>query len=248
VRYADDSNIYVSSERAGHRVMATIVRFIERRLRLKVNAGKSAVARPETRHFVGFRLQRSLETAEIEVLPSKRSLDRMKAKIRELTPRNWGQSMSGCISRINAYSRGWIGFFGICSDTPAVVRALQGFDAHLRRRLRAIQLRQWKRKRIIARHLIRMKKSRPETVWRHVYEGRKSLWALSHSGPVDRTMNKYHFSQLGYLSLEALYRGQPRFVIAQEQLALDLDSCGWKRRRRSKGLSSPTPRVPTSRM
>ena len=100
----------------------------------------------------------------------------------------------------------------------------------------------------IARHLIRMKKSRPETVWRHVYGGRQSLWALSHSGPVDRTMNKYYFSQRGYLSLEALYRGQPRFVIAQEQLTLDLDSCGRKRRRRNKGSSSPTPRVPTSRM
>jgi RNA-directed DNA polymerase len=63
VRYADDSNIYVCSERAGHRVMATVVRFIERRLRLKVNAGKSAVARPEERHFVGFRLRRGRDLA-----------------------------------------------------------------------------------------------------------------------------------------------------------------------------------------
>jgi hypothetical protein len=247
VRYADDSNIYVASERAGHRVMATIVRFIERRLRLKVNADKSAVVRPEGRHLVGFRLQRSLETAEIEVLPSERSRDRMKAKIRELTPRTWGRSMTDCISRVNAYFRGWIGFFGICSDTPEVVRQLRGFDAHLRRRLRAIQLKQWKRKRFIAHHLIRMK-ARPETVWPRVYEGRKSLWALSHSGPVDRTMNKNYFSERGFLSLEALYRAQSRFGIAQEQLTLDLDSCGRQRRRRDKGLSSPTPRVPKSRM
>jgi group II intron reverse transcriptase/maturase len=247
VRYADDSNIYVASERAGHRVMATIVRFIERRLRLKVNADKSAVARPEGRHLVGFRLQRSLETAEIEVLPSERSRDRMKAKIRELTPRTWGRSMTDCISRVNAYFRGWIGFFGICSDTPEVVRQLRGFDAHLRRRLRAIQLKQWKRKRFIAHHLIRMK-ARPETVWPCVYEGRKSLWALSHSGPVDRTMNKNYFTERGFLSLEALYRAQSRFGIAQEQLTLDLDSCGRQRRRRDKGLSSPTPRVPKSRM
>jgi hypothetical protein len=90
VRYADDSNIYVCSERAGHRVMATVVRFIERRLRLKVNAGKSAVARPEERHFVGFRLRRNWETAEVEVLPSKRSVDRLADKIRRLTPRKWG--------------------------------------------------------------------------------------------------------------------------------------------------------------
>ena len=85
-------------------------------------------------------------------------------------------------------------------------------------------------------------------MWRVVYEGRKSLWALSHCGPVDYTLSKFYFAQRGLLSLEVLYRGQPRFVVAQEQLTLDLDSCGRKRRRRNKGLSSPTPRAPTSRM
>jgi group II intron reverse transcriptase/maturase len=247
VRYADDSNVYVGSERAGHRVMATVVRFIERRLRLKVNASKSAVARPEDRHFVGFRLRRNGEAAEIEVLPSKRSLDRMAIKIRKLTPRTWGRSVADCISRVNAYFRGWIGFFGICSDTTEVVRALRSLDAHLRRRLRALLLRQWKRKRFIARHLIRLG-ARPSTAWRVVYGGRKSLWALSHEAVVGFMMDKNYFARRGFLSLEALYRGQPRFVIAQEQLTLDLESCGRKRRRRSKGLSSPTPCVPKSRM
>jgi group II intron reverse transcriptase/maturase len=247
VRYADDSNIYVCSERAGHRVMATVVRFIERRLRLKVNAGKSAVARPEERHFVGFRLRRTRETAEVEVLPSKRSIDRLAEKIRGLTPRNWGQSFDSCISRTNGYLRGWIGFFGICSATTEVVRTLRTMDAHLRRRLRALLLRQWKRKRFIVRHLVRMG-ARPDTAWRVVYEGHKSLWALSHCGPVDYTLSKFYFEQRGLLSLEILYRGQPRFVVAQEQLTLDLDSRGRKRRRRNKGSSSPTPRAPKSRM
>ena len=247
VRYADDSNIYVCSERAGHRVMATVVRFIERRLRLKVNAGKSAVARPEERHFVGFCLRRNWETAAVEVLPSKRSIDRLADKIRRLTPRKWGQSFASCISRANGYLRGWIGFFGICSATTEVVRTLRTMDAHLRRRLRALLLRQWKRKRFIVRRLVRMG-ARPDTVWRVVYEGHKSLWALSHCGPVDYTLSKFYFAQRGLLSLEILYRGQPRFVVAQEQLTLDLDSCGRKRRRRNKGLSSPTPRAPKSRM
>lgn len=247
VRYADDSNIYVCSERAGHRVMATVVRFIERRLRLKVNAGKSAVARPEERHFVGFRLRRTWETAEVEVLPSKRSIDRLAEKIRRLTPRNWGQSFDSCISRTNGYLRGWIGFFGICSATTEVVRTLRTTDAHLRRRLRALLLRQWKRKRFIVRHLVRMG-ARPDTAWRVVYEGHKSLWALSHEALVGFTLSKLYFAQRGLLSLEILYRGQPRFVVAQEQLTLDLDSRGRKRRLRSKGLSSPTPRVPKSRM
>jgi group II intron reverse transcriptase/maturase len=247
VRYADDANIYVRSERAGRRVMATVVQFIERRLRLKVNAGKSAVAQPEKRHFVGFRLRRNRETSQVEVLPSKRSTDRLADKIRRLTPRTWGQSFDSCISRANGYLRGWIGFFGICSDTPEVVRTLHSTDAHLRRRLRATLLRQWKRKRYIARHLIRMG-ARPGTAWRVVYEGHKSLWALSHEALVGFTVSKLYLAQRGLLSLEVLYRGQPRFVVAQEQLTLDLDSCGRKRRRRSKGLSSPTLRAPKSRM
>jgi group II intron reverse transcriptase/maturase len=247
VRYADDSNIYVRSERAGRRVMATVVQFIERRLRLKVNADKSAVARPEGRHFVGFRLRSNADTAEIEVLPSARSLDRMAIKVRKLTPRTWGRSVSNCISRANAYFRGWIGFFGICSNTPELIRALRAHDAHLRRRLRALQLRQWRRKRFIARQLIRLG-SRPTTAWNVLYGGRKSLWALSHCGTVDFALNKLYFAQRGLTSIEILYRGQPRFVIAQKQLTLDLDSCGRKRRRRSKGLSSPMPRAPKSRM
>src|SRR5207248_8006732 len=111
VRYADDCNIYVRSERAGKRVMASVVGFIERRLRLKVNATKSAVARPEERHFVGFRLRREPLTGEVEVLLSKRSKMRIDERLRGLTPRIWGQSLRACIRRLNAYLLGWIGFF-----------------------------------------------------------------------------------------------------------------------------------------
>ena len=111
VRYADDCNIYVGSERAGHRVMASVQSFIERRLRLKVNAAKSAVARPETRHFLGFRLRYEPLDGSVEVLLSVRSEERIKCRIRELTPRNWGNSLRACILRLNRYLTGWIGFF-----------------------------------------------------------------------------------------------------------------------------------------
>jgi len=97
VRYADDSNIYVRSERSGKRVMASVVRFLERRLRLKVNTAKSAVARPEERHFVGFRLWREPLDGETEVLLSRRTKERIDEKVRELTPRTWGQSLRGCL-------------------------------------------------------------------------------------------------------------------------------------------------------
>src|SRR5206468_347844 len=90
VRYADDANIYVRSERAGHRVMASVVRFIETQLRLTVNQAKSAVARPEERHFVGFSFRRNPEDGTIDVVLPKRSKERIDARIRELTPRAWG--------------------------------------------------------------------------------------------------------------------------------------------------------------
>jgi len=139
VRYADDCNIYVRGERSGRRVMASVVRFIESRLRLKVNAAKSAVAMPEERHFLGFRLRRQPEEGDAEVLLSKRSRERINEKIRELTPRNLGRSVKDCIRGINAYLLGWIGFFRIC--TAAEEQTLHTLDAHIRRRLRALLLR-----------------------------------------------------------------------------------------------------------
>jgi group II intron reverse transcriptase/maturase len=220
VRYADDANIYVRSERAGQRVMASVVRFIERRLRLKVNQAKSAVAKPDERHFVGFSLRRNPEDGQVEVVLSKRSKTRIDARIRELTPRAWGQSLKGCIAMLNAYLRGWLNFFGT-SCTEAVVRTLQFLDAHIRRRLRALLLRQWKRRRFIVRRLIRMG-ARPNTAWRVIYEGRKALWALSHCGPVDYALDKRYFVDQGLFSLEHRYRERHR-VIAPAQLTFALE-------------------------
>ena len=219
VRYADDSNIYVRSERAGQRVMASVVRFIEGRLRLKVNQTKSAVAKPEERHFVGFRLRRNPEDGSVEVLLSKRSEERIGTKIRELTPRSLGRAVTACITGLNRYLRGWVNFFGK-SCTEGVAKTLHGLDAHIRRRLRALLLRQWKRRRFIARRLIRMG-ARPKTVWRRVYEGRKSLWALSHCGPVDHVLSKAYFAQRGLLCLEQSYRAMHAFI-APTQLELAL--------------------------
>jgi RNA-directed DNA polymerase len=219
VRYADDVNIYVRSERSGERVMASVVRFIESRLRLKVNAAKSAVARPEERHFVGFSLRREPEDGSVEVGLSKRSETRVDEKVRELVPRNWGRSLRDCILQLNAYLLGWIGFFWIC--TEAAARMLSNLDAHIRRRLRALLLKQWKRKRTIARRLIRLG-VKPKTAWK-VYEGHRSWWALSHSSPVDRGLRNAYFAERGLVSLAAKWRElQGRAIIAPAQLALPL--------------------------
>lgn len=219
VRYADDCNIYVRSERAGQRVMTSVVRFIERRLRLKVNAAKSAVARPSERHFLGFRLEVEPVTEVVEVLLSKRSKERIDARIREITPRRWGQSLVACIAQLNAYLDGWFGFFVIC--TAGVLSTLHRLDAHIRRRLRAIQLAQWKSKRTRARRLIQLG-VKPKTAWRSVYDGRRSLWSLSHQPSVDRGLRNAYFAERGLVSLEQRWRDAHEHVVAPVQLALPL--------------------------
>ena len=213
VRYADDCNIYVRSERAGQRVMASVSGFIERRLRLKVNANKSAVAQPQDRHFLGFSLRREPMDGAVEVGLSKRSKERIDDKIRELTRRNWGGTLKACIAKINAYTSGWMGFFGIC--TEQVEKTLQMLDAHIRRRLRAIELKQCKRKRTIARKLIKLG-IRAQTAWRNVYEGRKSIWALSHTWAVDRALRNSLWDARGLKTLTERYRSHPRRMVAQE--------------------------------
>jgi len=218
-RYADDSNIYVRSERAGQRVMESVTDFIERRMRLQVNAAKSAVARPEERHFLGFRLRREPLDGTVDVLLSGRSKERIDNRIRELTPRNWGHSLKACILGLNAYLLGWVSFFGIC--TPAAEREFQSLDAHVRRRLRAMLLRQWKRKRFIVRKLIKLG-VKPKTAWRNVYDGHKSLWALSHTPAVNRGLRNAYFAERGLVSIEEKWKADARYVDVPIQLTLVL--------------------------
>ena len=211
VRYADDCNIYVKSERAGQRVMVSIRSFIERRLRLKVNESKSAVARPEERHFVGFRIRVEPRNGTVEVLLSKRSKERIYTRIRELTPRNWGGSLKACITQVNVYLEGWLGFFGICTAPENSTLAI--LDAHIRRRLRALVLKHWKRRRTIVRRLIALGIG-PKTAWRTVYGGRKSLWRLSHTPAVDRALRNAYFAERGLKSLAKLWWVQTQNVVA----------------------------------
>jgi RNA-directed DNA polymerase len=224
VRYADDANIYVRSERAGKRVMESITRFIERRLRLKVNREKSAVARPGERHFLGFRLWLR-PGGTVEVRLSKRSRDRIYGTIRTKTPRNWGSSLESCIKTLNRYLLGWIGFFRIL--TYMEVKQLHFIDAHIRRRLRAIVLRHWKRKRFMVRRLVKRGVALA-TAKRSVYGRRRSWWALSHSVAADRGLrNVVFFKEYGLVSLAERWKAfnpyKPRNVVTVPvQLVLEL--------------------------
>jgi len=150
VRYADDFSVFVKSARASRRVMASLQRFITGRLRLVVNAEKSAVTGPYNLTFLGFRLGRNAK-GEVSVTISARTKARMDTRIREHTPRTWGQSIAACLAGLNSYLRGWIGYFRLCTEEG--MRPLARFDAHIRRRIRAIIIRQKKRARHLYRHL-----------------------------------------------------------------------------------------------
>jgi RNA-directed DNA polymerase len=138
VRYADDCNIYVASERAGNRVMQSVTSFIQRRLKLKVNEAKSAVARPQERKFLGFSFTRG---AEVKRRIAPQALLRCKQRVRELTRRTNGISVEQMTKELTSYLRGWKSYFGYC-QTPSV---LQGLDQWIRRRLRSVIWKQWKR-------------------------------------------------------------------------------------------------------
>ena len=138
VRYADDCNIYVRSQRAGERVMASIDRFLTGRLKLRVNKAKSAVARPGKRKFLGFSFTSGTQPRR-RIAPQ--SLARFRSRVRELTRRTRGRSLAQIVKELSVYLIGWRGYFGFC-ETPSVLRNL---DQWTRRRLRAIVWKQWKR-------------------------------------------------------------------------------------------------------
>ena len=138
VRYADDCNIYVRSRQAGQRVMTNVTHFLARRLKLKVNEAKSAVARPVERKFLGFSFSNNKEPKR-RIAP--KVLLRCKQKIRTLTRRTRGISLEQMLKELTAYLRGWKSYFGYC-QTPSL---LQTLDQWIRHRLRSMIWKQWKR-------------------------------------------------------------------------------------------------------
>ncbi|WP_437494728.1 group II intron maturase-specific domain-containing protein [Sorangium sp. So ce1014] len=218
---------------------------------ISVRAAKSAVARPEERHVVGFNLRREPEDGSVEVGLSKRSKTRVDEKVRELVPRNWGRSLRDCILQLNAYLLGWIGFFWIC--TEAAARMLSNLDAPIRdapirRRLRALLLKQWKRKRTIAHRLIRLgvkpKPRRCGRSTRGIAPGGRSATARPWVGDcVTRTSP----SVGSFLWRPSGGNSKAEPSSPRRSLRCRWDSCGWKHRRRTTRATSNAG-VPKSRM
>ncbi|MDD4893614.1 MAG: reverse transcriptase domain-containing protein, partial [Candidatus Rickettsiella isopodorum] len=138
VRYADDCNIYVKSERSGERVMNSIRNFIVNKLKLKVNESKSAVARPQERKFLGFSFTGGKVPNRRKI--ADQSLEKFKNKIRKITNRNYSISLESRIKALKNYINGWKAYFGFC-ETQSVLRDL---DSWIRRRLRCVLWKQWK--------------------------------------------------------------------------------------------------------
>jgi len=179
------------------------------------------VARPGSRHFVGFSLQRSRD-GNVMVRLSTRSRERIRRRIVELTRRNWGQSLRACAERLNQYLEGWIQFFKICDHDEARV-GLKMLDSHVRRRIRALVLRQKKRKLHMLRWLIRQRKVKVRVAVRDLYSGHRSLWALSITEAAHKGMSQRFFAALGLVELRKRWRQlQPIPDIAPEQLELAL--------------------------
>jgi hypothetical protein len=139
VRYADDCNVYVHSQPAGERVMESLERFLAKRLRLKVNRTKSAVAKPEDRKFLGYTITRQGGQPRLKVAP--KAVQRLKAKLKPLFRQGRGMKLATTIVRLNRITRGWIAYFRLSWDTSGI----RAIDSWIRRHLRVIQWRQWKK-------------------------------------------------------------------------------------------------------
>lgn len=193
VRYADDCNIYVKSERAGKRVKRNITRFLSKKLKLKVNEEKSAVGQPSDRVFLGFSFTRWHRP---RICVSRKALAKFKARVKEITNRHRGRKLEEVIKELNRFLRGWGGYFGFC-ETRTVFK---GLNSWIRRRLRCLLWKRWKTPRNRFKELMS----------RGVYGiplraagSRKGPWRLSASFAVKAALPDKYFRDLGLVELQA---------------------------------------------
>jgi RNA-directed DNA polymerase len=192
VRYADDCNIYVGSERAGRRVMESITRFITAKLKLKVNEAKSAVGRPQQRKFLGFSFTGGRELKR-KIAPN--SIDRFKKRVREITLRSRGRSMGQVVEELARYLVGWRGYYGFC-ETPSELKRL---DSWIRRRLRCAFWRQWKTGRKRYAELVRRGVNRQLAA--SIAGSNQRRWHLSRSQAMSIALPNAYLASLGVPSL-----------------------------------------------
>jgi RNA-directed DNA polymerase len=197
VRYADDCNIYVKTQRAGERVMESVREYLEKKLKLKVNPKKSKVDRATRVKFLGFSFYK--HKGEMLIRVAGRSLERFRDKLRRLSKRTRSGKVEEIIQQINTYTVGWIGYYGQ-ANTPSVY---EGLDGWIRRRLRQMIWKRWKRGTTRYRELVKL----------GVPKGRaglgavgKSPWRMSASPVINEALSNAYFRNLGLKSIKIRYQ------------------------------------------
>jgi RNA-directed DNA polymerase len=197
VRYADDCNIYVKTERAGHRVMEATVRYLTQRLKLKVNKEKSAVDEPSNRKFLGFTFMKTKEGQKIAVHKSR--IKRLKDKIRKATKKMRGREVKESIRRqLMPITRGWANYFGK-ADVKGIFKELDGW---IRRKIRSIIWRQWKTGRTRYKRLVALGISR-DTARNTAYSNR-GPWRMARSQGMHKAVSNMHINKMGYIPMEKI--------------------------------------------
>jgi RNA-directed DNA polymerase len=191
-RYADDCNIYVGSRIAGERAMSSIRVFLEKVLRLRINTQKSAVARPWERKFLGYSFSWHSQP-RLRIRPE--SVQRLTSRVRELMRQGRGRSLTHTIKTLNPLLRGWIGYFRLAQNK----RLLEDLDGWVRRRLRCLLWRQWRRAHTRERKLVELGLDR-QRAWQSAMNGRGPWWNAGASH-MNHALPAAFFTRMGLLSL-----------------------------------------------
>ena len=184
VRYADDCNIYVKSRRAAERVMTNCTKFLEGKLKLKVNRKKSQVGSPLRLKFLGFSMYKTGKKAGIR--PHGKSVQKFKDKIRELTSRKQARSIEVILQRLKRYTVGWLGYYSI-ADMETVIKRLNEWIRH---RIRQIYWKQWKKIKTKHDNLVKLGVD-SENAWMWA-NSRKAYWRIAGSQVLHKSLtNQY---------------------------------------------------------
>ena len=196
-RYADDCNIYVSSQKAGESLLTDITEFLSKELKLQVNADKSAVAKPWERKFLGYSFTRHKES---RVKIAAQSVSRFKDKIREMTTRHCSRSINETIHVMTPVLRGWISYFRLTK----VKGVLEELDGWIRRKLRCLLWRQWKRVYTRARNLMKAGLTEERAWWSATNQ--RGAWWNAGASHMNQAFRKGWFDKMGLVSLLECHR------------------------------------------
>ena len=197
VRYADDCNIYVKTQRAGERVLESVKAFLEQKLKLKVNPKKSKVERAKRVKFLGFSFYK--RKGEVLIRIANRTKERFVEKLRRLTKRTRSGKLEDILTEINRYLMGWLGYYRL-ANTPSVLEEL---DEWIRRRLRQLIWKRWTRGRTRYRELVALGVPKWQA---QAGAGGKSPWRMAHSPVIHMALSNVYWRKAGLVSLAARYR------------------------------------------